>query len=149
MSDYDEKTNDSGSDDDSDEYVEGLAPTRKRTRPSFATTKTTPSRKRTRNHSLSKNEDLSSDDTNQRRPLTARQQKTCLTTFALFFPEASEQDLPFQRIMIKDIQRVAKLLGEKIKAEDVVEMVNMFSTSADKSMSLDDFGRMMVAARLA
>lgn len=117
-SDYDEKINDNGSGDDSDEYVEGRASTRKRTRrPLSATTKTTPSRKRT--HTLSEDEDASSDDTNQQRPLTARQRKTCLTTFALFFPEASKQDLPLQRIMIKDIQRVAKVLGEKIKAEEV------------------------------
>jgi hypothetical protein len=50
---------------------------------------------------------------------SSRQKETCLKTFALFFPEAPHQKLADQRIMIKDLQRVSKLLGEKIKAEEV------------------------------
>jgi len=50
--------------------------------------------------------------------------------------------------MIADIQRVAKLLKEKITAEDMLEMLDVFSTSPDKSMGLEDFERMMVAAKL-
>jgi hypothetical protein len=51
--------------------------------------------------------------------LSTRQKETCLKTFALFFPEAPHHKLADHRIMIKDLQRVSKLLGEKIKAEEV------------------------------
>ncbi|KAJ7598705.1 hypothetical protein C8J56DRAFT_171990 [Mycena floridula] len=81
--------------------------------------------------------------------LTSRQRTTCLEAFALIFPTASASELPSQKIMIHDIQRVAKLLGEKIKAEEIVEMLEMFSTSPDRSMNLSDFERMMIMAKLA
>ena len=55
---------------------------------------------------------------NPTRP-SSRQKETCLKTFALFFPEVPHDKLPDHRIMIKDLQRVSKLLGEKIKAEEV------------------------------
>jgi hypothetical protein len=42
-----------------------------------------------------------------------------LNTFALFFPEVPSLELSKQKIMVADIQRVAKLLGEKIKADGV------------------------------
>jgi hypothetical protein len=48
-----------------------------------------------------------------------RQQQTCLEAFALFFPSVPLSKVATQRIMIKDIQRVSKLLGEKIKANEV------------------------------
>jgi hypothetical protein len=48
-----------------------------------------------------------------------RQKETCLKTFALFFSEVPHHQLTDHRIMIKDLQRVSKLLGEKIKAEEV------------------------------
>ena len=51
--------------------------------------------------------------------LSTRQKETCLKAFALFFPEAPHHTLADHRIMIKDLQRVSKLLGEKIKAEEV------------------------------
>ena len=50
---------------------------------------------------------------------SSRQKATCLKTFALFFPEVPHHKLTDHRIMIKDLQRVSKLLGEKIKAEEV------------------------------
>lgn len=50
---------------------------------------------------------------------TSRQRQTCLNTFALFFPEVASLELSKQKIMVGDIQRVAKLLGEKIKADEV------------------------------
>ncbi|KAJ2926377.1 hypothetical protein H1R20_g10708, partial [Candolleomyces eurysporus] len=53
-----------------------------------------------------------------------------------------------QRIMIKDIQRVAGLLKEKLKADEIVDMLEMFSTSPDKSVSYDDFMRMLTTANL-
>jgi hypothetical protein len=50
---------------------------------------------------------------------SSRQKETCLKTFALFFPDIPHHQLADHRIMIKDLQRVSKLLGEKIKAEEV------------------------------
>jgi len=50
---------------------------------------------------------------------TSRQRQTCLNTFALFFPGVPSLELSKQKIMVADIQRVAKLLGEKIKADEV------------------------------
>ena len=55
---------------------------------------------------------------NTTRP-SSRQKETCLKTFALFFPEVPHHELADHKIMIKDLQRVSKLLGEKIKAEEV------------------------------
>lgn len=57
-------------------------------------------------------------DSRQKR-LTPRQRQTCLDAFALFFPDATDDELPHKKIMISDIQRVAQLLKEKLKAEDV------------------------------
>lgn len=61
--------------------------------------------------------DTSDDD----RPIrmTPRQKAECRKAFALFFPDVPESELESQRIMIKDIVRVAGLLREKIKAEEV------------------------------
>ncbi|KAJ3810795.1 hypothetical protein F5876DRAFT_41087 [Lentinula aff. lateritia] len=89
------------------------------------------------------------EGTNSRtRRLTVRQKATCLETFRLFFPDAKD-DLPTRRILLADIQRVAKLLGEKLKAEEMLEMLEVFSTAPDKSMDLQDFERMMIEAKLA
>ena len=55
---------------------------------------------------------------NSTRP-SSRQKEACLKTFALFFPEVPHHKLADHRIMIKDLQRVSNLLGEKIKAEEV------------------------------
>jgi len=84
--------------------------------------------------------------------LTARQTLECRKAFALFFPDVTElnsEKLDNKRIMIQDISRVATLLNEKLKAEEIVEMLETFSTSNDKSMSLRDFERMMITAKLA
>lgn len=98
------------SDNDSDgEYVEGPA--------------ATGSRRRTRGRpakSVSPSPSFGSPSP-RRRTLTARQQQTALAAFALFFPSVPESEIPNQKIMIKDIQRVAKLLGERIKAEEVCQ----------------------------
>jgi hypothetical protein len=61
--------------------------------------------------------DISDDDKPIR--VTPRQRAECRKTFALFFPDVPESELDSQRIMIKDIVRVAGLLREKIKAEEV------------------------------
>lgn len=51
--------------------------------------------------------------------LSAKQKQAAFDTFALFFPGTGEEELMAKRIMIKDVQRVAGLLKEKIKAEEV------------------------------
>ncbi|OJT09614.1 hypothetical protein TRAPUB_13921 [Trametes pubescens] len=81
--------------------------------------------------------------------LSARQKAECRAAFALFFPDVQEDELGKQRIAIKDITRVAKLLKEKITAEETVEMLEAFSSAADKTMGLSDFERMMISAKLA
>ncbi|EEB93331.1 hypothetical protein MPER_08026 [Moniliophthora perniciosa FA553] len=120
--------------EDSDEYIEDLAPNRRR---------------RLRQAKAQNYDDDDDDDfdTNDE-PLTARQQQTCLQTFALFFDSVSPEEVSKQRIVIDDIQRVVKLLNEKMKAEEMMEMLETFSSSPDKSVSLGDFEKMMVAAGL-
>ncbi|KAJ3489660.1 hypothetical protein NLI96_g1974 [Meripilus lineatus] len=80
---------------------------------------------------------------------TARQRLECRRTFSLFFPDVDDDQLDRQKIMIKDITRVASLLKEKITAEEIIEMLELFSSSPDKSMNLGDFERMMLMAKLA
>ncbi|KAJ7749615.1 hypothetical protein B0H16DRAFT_1461028 [Mycena metata] len=121
-------------DSDSDEYMEdGPSTSRRRTR--------------TTRRSRSPSSSVSSVSTPKK--LTARQTKTCLETYALFFPTASEAELPNQRIKIKDIQELSKLIGDKLKGDEIIEMLSEFSTAPDKSMSFADFGTMMVAAQMA
>ncbi|KAJ6600433.1 hypothetical protein DFH09DRAFT_595290 [Mycena vulgaris] len=124
---------DADSDPESDEYMEGPSTSRRRTRAT----------RRARSSSSS------APSVSTPKKLTARQTKACLETYALFFPSASEAELSEQRMMIKDIQRVSKLIGDSLKGEEIIEMLQEFSTSPDKSMSFADFGSMMVAAKLA
>ncbi|KAH8093301.1 hypothetical protein BXZ70DRAFT_1001679 [Cristinia sonorae] len=112
-----------------------------------ASTAKTYSRKRTATMSGSEEEVDDLKDSLTR--ITPRQRKECRRTFALFFPDIEDKDLDTRRLMIKDITRVAKVLKEKITAEEIIEMLEVFSTSADKSMSLADFERMMITAKLA
>jgi hypothetical protein len=97
--------------------------------------------------------------------LSTKQKAECREDFARFFPDVPDTELDRQKIMIKDVTRVANLLKEKIKAEEVsllylpvffaegislqiVEMLEAFSTSLDKSMNLQDFERMMIVTKL-
>ncbi|EIW58750.1 uncharacterized protein TRAVEDRAFT_47893 [Trametes versicolor FP-101664 SS1] len=89
------------------------------------------------------------EDGEARAGLSARQKAECRAAFALFFPDVSEGELGKQRIAIKDITRVAKLLKEKVTAEETVEMLEAFSSAPDKTMGLSDFERMMISAKLA
>jgi hypothetical protein len=156
----DEEREDEGDDDDDDEYIAGpsTSSTRRRTR-------------QTTRKSISLSLSPSPPSPNSKDPkhskITSRQRKTCIDAYALIFPSVPTEELHAQKIMIRDIQRVAKLLNEKLKTEDVrwfflfvgvsfnviahkmVEMLETFSTSPDKSMSFEDFCRMMVVAKLA
>ncbi|KAF8508248.1 hypothetical protein BU17DRAFT_99933 [Hysterangium stoloniferum] len=81
---------------------------------------------------------------------TPRQKQIALETFALFFQSTiSDSDLLNKRLMFKDLVKVSDILKEKLKAEEINEMLSLFSTSPDNTMSLDDFTRMMITAKLA
>lgn len=80
--------------------------------------------------------------------LSAKQKAECREDFARFFPDVPDAELDHQKIMIKDVTRVANLLQEKIKAEEIIAMLEAFSTSSDKSMNLQDFERMMIVTKL-
>ncbi|KJA14852.1 hypothetical protein HYPSUDRAFT_149839 [Hypholoma sublateritium FD-334 SS-4] len=80
-----------------------------------------------------------------------RQGTTALAAFALFFPDLTP-DAPAlltSRIRVAELQRAAGVLREKIKAEEMLEMLSLFSSAPDGSVGLDDFTRMMIAAQLA
>lgn len=51
--------------------------------------------------------------------VTPRQRAECRRTFSLFFPDVPDESLDRQKLMIKDVTRVAALLKEKITAEEV------------------------------
>lgn len=76
----------------------------------------------------------------QARDLTHRQRRTCLDTYALFFPHVSASELADQRIAIKDIQRVAKLLNEKLKAEEVGRLFFPVIHPSDQTLDVGDVG---------
>ncbi|KAJ7085408.1 hypothetical protein B0H15DRAFT_923429 [Mycena belliarum] len=124
---------DAAEESDSDEYTEEPSTSRRRARAT----------RRARSSSSSPS------PISTPKKLTSRQTKACLETYALFFPSASESELPQQRLLIKDVQRVSTLIGDKLKGDEIIEMLAEFSTSPDKSMSFADFGSMMVAAKMA
>lgn len=95
----------SDNDDSDDEYVEG--PT------------ASSARRRARGRQTKSSSGSPQPSTSAPKRITARQKQTCLDAFALFFPSVPPTELASQKIMIKDIQRVAKVLGEKIKADEV------------------------------
>jgi hypothetical protein len=69
-------------------------------------------------------------DSKKRETLSARQTEACLATHTLFFPSASEEELPNQRIGIKDIQRLSKLIGDKLKGDEVRVVSSFLRRSA-------------------
>jgi len=83
------------------------------------------------------------------RPITSRQKQVCLDAFQLFFPSDESHELPRQKLGLKALTRAAESIKEKIKAEDMLEMLKEFSSSPDKNMNLEDFQKMMLAAKLA
>jgi hypothetical protein len=61
--------------------------------------------------------------------LTPNQTHSCRVAFSLFFPSVPDSELDQQKIGIRDIDRVAKLLKEKIKAEEVRLLTSMSDAS--------------------
>lgn len=109
----------SGDDDSDDEYQEGgFVSTKGATASQARPSKSTRGRRSHTRKSSSASCEGDADEGEHAR-LTARQKKECRTAFALFFPDVPDKDLNRQRIRIKDITRVAKLLKEKLSTEEV------------------------------
>ncbi|KZV61123.1 hypothetical protein PENSPDRAFT_659123 [Peniophora sp. CONT] len=126
----------------SDEYVEETPqPKRKR----GAATKT-PARKTRQKKAERADSDSDGDPLN--RLLTARQKRECLHAFSLFFPGLEEDAVKRRRIGIKEITQASNILKEKTNVEEMVEMLEAFSSTPDKTMSLSDFEKMMITTRM-
>jgi len=100
----DAETEEAEGNDDDDDYIED---------PSTST-----ARRRTRLKGKKPSSPISFSD-NQSQKLTSQQRQTCIDTYSLFFPAISANEVLNERITIKDLQRVAKLLHEKLTAGDV------------------------------
>jgi len=81
--------------------------------------------------------------------ITPRQRRECLKAFMLFFPGVPEEVVQRRRLGVSEVNAAATALKEKIKTEEIIEMLEVFSTSPDKTISLSDFERMMITTRLA
>lgn len=101
--------------------------------------------------------------------VTAEQRAICREDFARFFPAIADAQLDSQRITAQEIIQAALLLKESLKPEEVSyvacttpgtpvlmliplsqvrEMLQVFSSSEDGSMSLEDFERMMARTKM-
>ncbi|KAI0030437.1 hypothetical protein K488DRAFT_54266 [Vararia minispora EC-137] len=137
---------DSEGDGSSDEYIEEITRPKKRGSHTRARTSARKTHVRRAKNQISESED-DGDVTNQ--PLTARQKRECLNAFALFFPDVPVEILPQRRLGVKELIQAANLLKEGMKVEEMIEMLEMFSSTPDKTVGLPDFERMMVTARMA
>lgn len=111
------------------------------------------------------------DEDNEEPPLDEYQLAETRRAFGLFLDavqdsSSSARPLQDRRIGIREVEGAAKLLKEKLTAEDVsgyisamdlhslccadqiLEMLEMFSTSPDKTLGMADFERMMRATHL-
>ena len=91
------------SDEDSSDEYEEPGPTAARTKPEKA--QNVPRRTPTKSSAG--------------RQLTESQKAQCRQDFSRFFPQVPDDELDHQRIMVKDITRVADLLKENLKTEEV------------------------------
>ena len=106
---------------------------------------TSTSHRRTRTRARSSSSSSSNIETTT---LSSSQKSSILQTYSLFFPSSPHPST--ERIGIKDLQRLFALLNleSKVKANELVEMLDAFSTANDKTMGLKDFERMMITAKL-
>ncbi|KAF8480123.1 hypothetical protein DFH94DRAFT_612358, partial [Russula ochroleuca] len=138
----------------SDEYRITEAKSRKRSRKSAAapgggagaTRKTRTKKGKTPSTAMRRRSPLSPDTSAE---VTPRQRRESLQAFLLFFPGVPEEVAKRRRLGVREVNAVATMLNEKIKTEEIIEMLEAFSTSPDKTMSLSDFEKMMAATRLA
>lgn len=108
---------DEDADDSDDEYRETSSKSLRDKGKGKETAKTRPRHTKQSTVSDSGEEDGSRNATKR---VTPRQRAECRRTYALFFPDVVDEDLDSQRLMIKDITRVAKVLREKVTAEEVL-----------------------------
>ncbi|CAE6444449.1 unnamed protein product [Rhizoctonia solani] len=130
------------SDDDASSVSEFGSPTRPK-----------PTRSRTKKDELEVDVDAGLDDdweNDMPRSLTVRQLKEAKLAFALFFPsvDANDSSLNTRRLGTKEVEEAAKALKENLSSNNIIEMLNMFSSAPDGSIGLEEFGRMAVMARL-
>ncbi|GJE91152.1 hypothetical protein PsYK624_073010 [Phanerochaete sordida] len=144
----DDEEDDAAEGDSDDEYQDGGFVRENSTRKAGGASRGRKGRSAT---TSSLSPDASDDDdlADPSRRVTARQKAEARHAFAMFFPDVPDAELDRQRLMIKDITRMASLINLKLTAEEIVQMLGAFSTQPDQSMSLPDFERMMVTAKLA
>lgn len=107
---------DSGSDSDGYQTEELSADTEEASSDGYEESSRTATRAR-KAHKVPRREPTESSEIS--RQLTESQKAQCRQDFSRFFPDVPENELDHQRIMIKDITRVADLLKENLKAEEV------------------------------
>ncbi|KEP46433.1 putative filament domain protein [Rhizoctonia solani 123E] len=99
-----------------------------------APTEPKPTRSRTQKDELDADVDMNDDWENDiPRSLTVRQLKEAKLAFALFFPgvDANDPGLGTRRLGTKEVQQAAKALKENLSLNDIIEMLNMFSSAPD------------------
>ncbi|KAH8998105.1 hypothetical protein EDB92DRAFT_2111922 [Lactarius akahatsu] len=138
----------------SDEYHDTSAVAKSRKRPRKSTSASTPDHKVTRKTRPRKTQSVTprrgdSVSESAAMEITPRQRRECLQAFLLFFPGVPEDVAKLRRLGVRELSAAATVLNEKIKMEEMIEMLDAFSTSPDKTMGLSEFEKMMVAARLA
>jgi len=134
----------------SDEYRITNTRSRKGSRKSVSAAVPGPTRKtRARKTQSGAARQLSSPSGTTDADVTPRQRRECLRTFLLFFPGVPEEVAKRRRLGVREVNAAATVLNEKIKTEEIIEMLEAFSTSPDKTMSLSDFEKMMMTTRLA
>ncbi|KAG8904181.1 hypothetical protein FRB99_002129 [Tulasnella sp. 403] len=92
--------------------------------------------------------DRQDEGPNNRTSLTNRQRRECAAAFSLFFPNVPEDQLLVQRLSVNEVVTAARSLNVKLTQEEVAEMLEAFTTSVEKTMSLHDFEQMMMLAKL-
>ncbi|KAI9458863.1 hypothetical protein BJY52DRAFT_400764 [Lactarius psammicola] len=152
--DIDQNSSSESSCESSDEYRDTEAMAKSRKRPRKSTSTSTAGHKATRKARPRKTQSTTprrgdSVSASAAMEITPRQRRECLQAFLLFFPGVPEDVAKLRRLGVRELSTAATVLNEKIKTEEMIEMLDAFSTSPDKTMGLSDFEKMMVAARLA
>lgn len=115
------------SEDSGDDYVEGGFILQAKSKRSSRTKGKGAKTRRSERAKDDTDSPMDNYDLSTPKPLSARQKEVCRSAFRLFFPEVPEENLDRQKIMIKDISRVAQLLKEKITTDEVSDLVDIMS----------------------
>lgn len=109
---------DSGSDSDQYQMEEMSSDTEEASSDEYEEPSTAGSAKKTRK-APPRTAGTKSSGAESSRQLTEPQKTQCRQEFSRFFPHVPDHELDHQRIMIRDIARVAELLKENLKTEEV------------------------------